>query len=66
MGHDSERAAKIYLHGSDARQHEIADTLSKLTLAELKGARAARAGSHPARNGYAAGRTLPEDQLPGS
>jgi len=26
----------IYLHGSDARQHEIADTLSKLTLAELK------------------------------
>jgi integrase len=36
MGHDSERAAMIYLHGSDARQHEIADTLSKLTLAELK------------------------------
>jgi hypothetical protein len=26
----------IYLHPSDARQHEIADTLSKLTLAELK------------------------------
>jgi integrase len=36
MGHDSERAAMIYLHPSDARQHEIADTLSKLTLAELK------------------------------
>ena len=36
MGHDSERAAMTYLHGSDARQHEIADTLSKLTLAELK------------------------------
>jgi integrase len=30
MGHDSERAAMIYLHGSDARQHEIADSLSKL------------------------------------
>ena len=49
MGHDSERAAMIYLHGSEARQHEIADTLSKLTLAELKGARGARAGSQRAR-----------------
>jgi integrase len=36
MGHDSERAAMIYLHGSDARQHQIADSLSKLTRAELK------------------------------
>jgi hypothetical protein len=36
MGHDSGRAAMIYLHGSDARQHQIADSLSKLTRAELK------------------------------
>jgi integrase len=36
MGHDSQRAAMIYLHGSDARQHEIADSLSKLARAELK------------------------------
>ena len=36
MGHDSERAAMIYLHGSDARQHEIADSLSKLAREELK------------------------------
>ena len=36
MGHDSERAAMIYLHGSDARQHQIADSLSKLARAELK------------------------------
>ena len=36
MGHDSERAAMIYLHGSDARQHEIADSLSKLVRQELK------------------------------
>ena len=26
MGHDSERAALIYLHSSDERQHQIADT----------------------------------------
>jgi hypothetical protein len=36
MGHDSQRAAMIYLHGSDARQHEIADSLSKLARVELK------------------------------
>jgi integrase len=36
MGHDSERAAMIYLHGSDARQHAIADSLSKLAREELK------------------------------
>jgi integrase len=36
MGHDSERAAMVYLHGSDERQHQIADTLSKLTRDELK------------------------------
>jgi integrase len=36
MGHDSERAAMIYLHGSDTRQQQIADTLSKLTRDELR------------------------------
>jgi integrase len=36
MGHDSERAAMVYLHGSDERQHQIADTLSKITRDELK------------------------------
>jgi integrase len=35
MGHSSTRAALVYLHGSDARQHEIADRLSKLARAEL-------------------------------
>jgi integrase len=53
MGHDSERAAMIYLHGSEARQHEIADTLSKLTLAELKrrksGPRGKSSGTQRAR-----------------
>jgi len=36
MGHDSQRAAMIYLHGSDAREHEIADSLSKLAREELR------------------------------
>jgi hypothetical protein len=58
MGHDSERAAMIYLHGSDARQHQIADSLSKLAREELKrgSTRAAgqasgkRSGTQRARN----------------
>jgi integrase len=36
MGHDSERAALVYLHSSEERQHQIADTLSKLAAEELK------------------------------
>ena len=58
MGHDSERAAMIYLHGSDERQHQIADTLSKLAAEELKrgskrqGGRGStkRSGTQRARN----------------
>ena len=36
MGHDSERAALIYLHGSDERQHQIVGAVSRLTTEELK------------------------------
>jgi hypothetical protein len=36
MGHDSQRAAMVYLNGSEERQHEIADTLSKLATEEMK------------------------------
>jgi len=36
MGHDSQRAAMVYLHGSDERQQQIANTLSKLSRDELK------------------------------
>lgn len=32
----SQRAAMIYLHGSTARQHEIADSLSKIAREELE------------------------------
>jgi integrase len=36
MGHDSERAALAYLHNTDERQQQIADTLSQLARDELK------------------------------
>jgi integrase len=55
MGHDSERAAMGYLHGSDARQKQIADSLSQLARQELKrdgkrpGSRK-RSGTQRARN----------------
>jgi hypothetical protein len=57
MGHDSERAAMVYLHDSGARQHQIAKTLSDLAKDELKqasvpkGTRAAakRSGTQRAR-----------------
>jgi hypothetical protein len=52
MGHSSTRAALIYLHASDARQREIADTLSKLAGKELKGRRRAAAnGGHGEQSG---------------
>jgi hypothetical protein len=49
MGHDSQRAAMVYLHGSDERQHQIAGTLSNLTREELK-----RGSNRP--DGQAAGK----------
>jgi hypothetical protein len=48
LPNDSERAAMIYLHGSDARQQAIADTLSKLARDELKQGSRDKAGQ-PAR-----------------
>jgi hypothetical protein len=54
MGHDSERAALVYLHGSDERQHQIADTLSQIARDELKrGSKreaGKRSGTQRARN----------------
>jgi integrase len=44
MGHDSERAALVYLHGSDARRQAIADTLSQLARDELEQGKAAKPG----------------------
>ena len=35
MGHDSERAALIYLHSSDARQRALAEAVAKAARAEL-------------------------------
>lgn len=45
MGHSSTRAALIYMHGSDARQRQIADSLSKLARQELTGRCPRRASS---------------------
>lgn len=53
-------AAMIYLHGSDARQHEIADSLSKLAREELK--RGQQADGGRAAIGHATG-TRPETRL---
>jgi hypothetical protein len=66
MGHGSQLAAMIYLHGSDARQHQISDTLSKLTREELKrGSKRAPGGNRSARNGHETGNG-PRDDLRGS
>ncbi|WP_396454558.1 tyrosine-type recombinase/integrase [Actinomadura sp.] len=47
MGHSSDRAAMIYLHATDERHREIADTLSAMAKAELKGKK--RSGTQRAR-----------------
>lgn len=47
MGHASDRAAMIYLHATDERHWEIADTLSALAKAEVKGK--TRSGTQRAR-----------------
>jgi integrase len=50
MGHDSERAALIYLHSSDKRQRALADAVGKAARAELaKVRKAARSGTQRAR-----------------
>ena len=47
MGHSSSRAALIYLHGSDARQQEIAASISKVVEAERKRQRPAGVDAGP-------------------
>ena len=64
MGHDSQRAAMVYLHGSSERQHQIADTLSKLARDEAASARTGRPPeSDRARNGHETGNGPHEDHL---
>ncbi|TDB86856.1 hypothetical protein E1266_33635 [Actinomadura sp. 7K534] len=46
-GHASYCAAMIYLHATDERHREIADTLSAMAKAELKGKK--RSGTQRAR-----------------
>jgi len=52
MGHSTTRAALIYLHGSDARQREIAKSLSKVAERELL---TARSGTQRARGAASRG-----------
>jgi hypothetical protein len=60
MGHDSERAALVYLHSSEERQHQIADTLSKLAAEELKrGSKRQSGESTTRRSGTPRVRLLP-------
>jgi integrase len=53
MGHDSPRAALIYMHSSDKRQRDLADTVAKAARAELaqskKDKRPVRSGTRMAR-----------------
>jgi integrase len=53
MGHDSERAALIYLHSSDKRQRTLADAVAKaarVQLAKSKKAKPGQSGTRVARD----------------
>jgi hypothetical protein len=54
MGHDSERAALIYLHSSAARQRALADAVGDAARAELAKSKkpkdAKQSGTRMARN----------------
>jgi hypothetical protein len=53
MGHDSPRAALIYMHSSDRRQRALADAVAKTARAELtqskKATKPGRSGTRMAR-----------------
>jgi integrase len=49
MGHDSMRAALIYLHTSDERQHAIADQMGKNARKDLGKSKIKRSGTSKAR-----------------
>ena len=49
MGHDSPRAALIYMHSSDRRQRTLADAVAKAARAELAKSKKDKPLSHLAR-----------------
>ncbi len=55
MGHDSERAAMIYLHSSRERQRALATRWARLPALNSPGRRRPRLLSHRARNGHETG-----------
>jgi hypothetical protein len=52
MGHDSERAALIYLHSSRERQRALADAVGKAARAELAKSKGPRRLPQRARGGH--------------
>ena len=61
MGHSSPRAALIYLHGSDARQQAIADSLGELAQSELRrGNRRSPSPGPSSRSGTQRARKAPD------
>lgn len=55
MGHSTTRAALIYLHGSDARQHEIAGALSHHARQQIAGLGGSVNGGTSQGNGHVSG-----------
>jgi hypothetical protein len=51
MGHDSERAALIYLHSSAERQRALADEVGRMATAELGKSKAAEPSGTPTARG---------------
>ena len=58
MGHDSERAAVIYLHSSDKRQRALADAVAKAARAELPRPRRLRSRADLARGWHETSKTV--------
>jgi hypothetical protein len=64
MGHESERAALIYLHSTAARQRTLADEVGKTARAELaKSKKAKPSGTRTARDRRSAAEPA-DDQRP--
>jgi hypothetical protein len=55
MGHSTTRAALIYLHGSDARQHEIAGALNDQARQQIAGMVGSSRGETSEGNGHVSG-----------
>ena len=48
-----DRAARVYLHAREERDHQLAATLDKMARRELRRSSALEAAANPARSGHA-------------